>query len=623
MAAAERAALVLDGASLTIAELARVARDPRVRIECAPAALARVERGAAQVAAIVDRYRRRPESRDYGVTTGFGEFKKAIIPAERIDDLQRNILLSHLVGVGNSSDPDDPGNYFAAEIVRAALVTRLNTFLGGHSGVRPELVVAVVAMIERGVVPLVPLHGSLGSSGDLCPLSHLFAVLLGEGRYYRVETTADLAGGRWRERELRDASRLAGDLEGTLLEPPERRVTAKEGLALTNGATFSAAALALATHDAEALAGTADAAAALSLEAICGCARAFDPKVHDLRGQRGQIASAANLRRLLEGSRLIDRRATEVQDAYSLRCAPVVHGASREAVAFAKMIVGRELNAATDNPLFFPEEEERRELVAERWDGRFAANWPAGYDGRERRSYSAGNFHGQQVALAADFLTIAVAELANISERRTQTLLDRNHNRGLPPNLIPDGGVNSGYMLAQYCAASLVSENKVLAHPVSVDSIPTSANTEDHVAMAAAAARKLGRVLANAQAVLAIELMVAAQAVEWRAAATPAIWEELGVAAAPGEGEEERRFLALTGPDAGELARRRAALAERLGAGSGRVYLAVRAAAPAMREDRPLDADLGRLRRLLETGELVAGLAGELSGALEPIAPLS
>ena len=336
-----------------------MARDPRLTVACDPAALARVERGRREIEAVAAAYRdgyerfhrgetADPPCQDYGVTTGFGEFKDVPVPPDELERLQRNVLLGHAVGVGDNADPDDPANYFPAEVVRATLVIRLNAFLKGHSGVRVELVRAVEAMVNRGIVPLVPTRGSLGASGDLCPLAHLFAVFLGVGRYYTVTAPGQPA----RERPWKPAADLAGDLG---LPPPQPSY--KEGLALCNGATFSAAMLALAVHDAEALANAADAAAALTLEAVCGCARAFDPKIHRARGLAGQRDSAANFRALLAGSRLLDA-APAVQDVYSLRCAPAVHGASRDTVAFARMVAEREINAATDNPLFFPGDEE-------------------------------------------------------------------------------------------------------------------------------------------------------------------------------------------------------------------------------------------------------------------------
>lgn len=641
MSGAGPPAVTLDGSSLTLAELARIARDPGATVACAGGALARVERCRREIEAVAAAYRSgyerfdrgetaEPPVQDYGITTGFGEFKDVPVPPGDLERLQCNILLGHAVGVGESADADDPASYFPAEVVRATLVIRLNAFLKGHSGVRVELVRAVEAMIHRGIVPLVPTRGSVGSSGDLCPLAHLFAVFLGVGRYYVVAAPGDLAPLSRDPRAWRPAAALAADLG---LAPPQPSV--KEGLALCNGATFSAALLALAVHDGEALANAADAAAALTLEAVCGCARAFDPKIHRARGLPGQCDSAANFRALLAGSRLVDA-APAVQDAYSLRCAPAVHGASRDAIGYARMVAEREINAATDNPLFFPADagDPTGEPAEEPWDHQFRANWPAGYHGDRRRSYSAGNFHGQPVGMAADFLTIALAELADISERRTQLLLDHHHNRHLPANLVPRRGLNSGFMLAQYSAASLVSENKVLAHPASVDSIPTSANTEDHVAMATHAARKLRTVLANSQAVLAIELLAAAQAVEWRvgmgygAAAVPPSPAEVEERAAGGEAgalaaardawrqadEEAERFAAATLPE------RRETIAARLGIGTRAVYLAVRRAAEPLLEDRPLADDIGRVRRTLEDGSLVAAVAA--SAPLRPIPTL-
>ncbi len=558
---ADEDARVLDGTSLTVDDLVALARDSGAGVQIDPNALARVVMGRAEIEAVLAAYRDSAGGgtplMEYGVTTGFGSFKDVPLPPGDLADLQRRLLLSHCVGMGDTADLDDPGNYLPAEVVRAALVIRLNTFLRGHSGVRPVLVETLAAMVGRGVTPLVPPHGSLGASGDLAPLAHLFAVLVGEGRY---TVPGDPA---WR-----DAANLAADLGA---EPPV--LAPKEGLALINGTAMSTALLALAVHDAARLANAADAAAALTVEGLAGAARAFDARVHDARGHPGQVASAAAIRALVAGSRLVDGRG-QVQDPYSVRCAPQVHGASRDALAYARQVAETEINAATDNPLFFPD--------ADPWDLAFAANWPDGYDGSARRAFSAGNFHGQPVALAADLATLAVAELANISERRTQMLLDPDHNGGLPRNLAPRGGLNSGAMVAHYAAAALVSENKVLAHPASVDSIPTSANIEDHVSMSATAARKLRTVLARAQAVLAVELLVAAQAVEWRT---------LGSA-------DDAAFAAHVAGTA--------AIAARLGAGTGPVYEAVRAASPPLVDDRPLTGELAALRRLVAGWELTA-----------------
>ncbi|HEV7786967.1 MAG TPA: aromatic amino acid lyase, partial [Thermoanaerobaculia bacterium] len=507
-----------------------------------------------------------------------------------LEELQQNILLSHSVGTGETADPDNPANYFEPDVVRAALAVRLNAFLKGNSGLRPVMVATVQAMLNRGIVPLVPIRGSVGSSGDLAPLSHLFVVLLGEGRYYVVRESEDFTFAR--PRKLQPATGLGADLG---LEIPS--LSFKEGLALTNGATFSAALLALAVHDAESLAHVADTATALSLEAVCGCARAFDSRIHEARGHKGQIDCAENIRALLKGSRLIEK-AGAVQDVYSLRCAPAVHGAARDTISYARRVAEAEINAATDNPLFFPG------ISEPPFDHEFAANWPADYDGRQRISFSAGNFHGEPVGMAADFLAIALAELADISERRTQMLLDAHHNRNLPGNLIPHRGINSGLMIAQYCAAGIVSENKVLTHPASVDSIPTSANSEDHNAMATIAARKLRTVLRNAQAVLAIELIAGAQAVEWRVAmdidpvhARPDApsWEQAD--------REAAEFTKRTSPE------RRQEIASHLGEGTRAAYLQVRGLVSTMLKDRTLDGDIRAVRCAVEQG-VAAGPPG-------------
>ncbi|HEX6084859.1 MAG TPA: aromatic amino acid ammonia-lyase, partial [Thermoanaerobaculia bacterium] len=425
--------IVLDGNSLTIEQLVQIARE-NTRVERDPSTHEAVARSEALIAQVVENYRRayaegKAAPSEYGVTTGFGEFKDKPIAPNDLEQLQRNLLLSHSVGVGDNSDPDDLSNYYPPEVVRGALATRLNAFLRGHSGVRAKLVEIVEAMLNRGVIPLVPLRGSVGASGDLCPLSHLFVTLLGEGRFY----TLDDVGRASARPTLRDARELPALLGFTA---EEMKPTFKEGLGLVNGANFSAAMLALAVHDAERLADAADAAAALSLEAMAGSMRAFDPKVHEERGHAGQMESARRVRELLVGSRLVER-AGAVQDAYSLRCAPQVHGATRDTIRFVRTTAEAELNAATDNPLFFPGESEPVDL-------QFRANWPEWYHGETRLAYSAGNFHGQPLALAADFLAIAAHELGNISERRTQMMLDGHHNRGLPQNLTTRPGVNSG-----------------------------------------------------------------------------------------------------------------------------------------------------------------------------------
>ncbi|HYS53251.1 MAG TPA: histidine ammonia-lyase [Thermoanaerobaculia bacterium] len=547
--------ITLDGHSLTIEQLAQIARDPSVRVSRDPSTDARVAKSEALIAQVVENYRRAFASgesppTEYGVTTGFGEFKDKRIASEDLEQLQRNVLLSHAVGVCGD------GGYFDAEVVRAALVTRLNAFLKGHSGVRRTMVEIVEAMVNRGVIPLVPLKGSVGASGDLCPLAHTFATLLGVGQFYLC--------GDGLKPVLRDASELPSVLG---FNAEQMQPTFKEGLALVNGVNYSAAMLALGVHDAEQLADIADAAATLTLEAMCGCTRALDVKVQEARGHPGQIRSAARMRELIEGSRLVERAAA-VQDPYSIRCAPQVHGASRDAIVFARATAEREINAATDNPLFFPED-------GPPFDLNFRANWPQAYRGDNRIAYSAGNFHGQPVAIAADLMAIAIAEFASIAERRIQTLLDGNHNRGLPRNLTSEPGVNSGLMIAQYTAASLVSENKVLCHPASVDSIPTSSNAEDHVSMSTYAARKMRTVLRNAQNVIAIELMVAAQALDWR----------IGMSIDP---LAPRRDMSVK-----EL--KTAGVAEGIAPQLRTIYQSVRKVSPTVTRDRALSDDVLRI----------------------------
>jgi len=559
--------IVLDGQSLSVEELARIARDPSVRVERDPATDERVARAEALIARAVDNYKKaweagEPAPTEYGVTTGFGEFKDKPIAPGDLEQLQRNLLLSHSVGAGDE--------VFPADVVRAVLATRLNAFLQGHSGVRRTMVDVIEAMLNRGVIPLVPVQGSVGASGDLCPLSHTFATLLGVGRFY---TTSDPT--------VRDAAELPALLgfDAETIKP-----TFKEGLALVNGVNFSAAMLALGVYDAERLADVCDDAAALTLEALCGCTRALDAKVHAARGHPGQIRSAARMRELVDGSHLVER-AGAVQDPYSLRCAPQVHGASRHAIEYARTVAEREINAATDNPLFFPDE-------GEPFDLRFRENWPPAYRGDTRLAYSAGNFHGQPIALAADFLSIALAELANISERRTAMLLDGNHNRGLPQNLTTRPGVNSGLMIAQYTAASLVSENKVLAHPASVDSIPTSANAEDHVSMSTHAARKMRMILANARNVLAIELLAGAQAIDWRAGMDIDPLAPRRTMSIDEAEQQARDFESATRGRARDIALR-------LGRGTRETYLRVRDAVEPVYRDRPLSDDVRRVAALI------------------------
>lgn len=448
--------IALDGHGLDLQAVASVA-DRRAQVRLSPAA---EEQLAASRRVIEDTLASRAVV--YGVTTGFGKFKDTYIEPEDSKVLQRNLILSHAAGVGPHLD---------TRTVRAIMLLRANALAKGHSGIRPEVVQLLIACLNRGVHPLVPEQGSVGASGDLSPLAHLALVLIGCGQ-------AEL-----------DRERLPGAeaLSRAGLKPVE--LQAKEGLALTNGTQFMTALGVLSLLSAEQMARTADLIGAMSLEALLGTASAFAEPIQRVRPHRGQADSAYNLRQLLADSTIMEshRDCRQVQDAYSLRCMPQVHGASRQAFAHARSVLEVEVNSATDNPLVFAE-----------------------------GILSGGNFHGQPVALALDYMAIALAELASISERRTERLVNPALSNGLPPFLTSFGGLNSGFMVAQYTAAALVSENKALCHPASVDSIPTSANQEDHVSMGPIAARKARQILDNLKKVLAIELLCACQGLDFR-----------------------------------------------------------------------------------------------------------
>jgi histidine ammonia-lyase len=405
----------------------------------------------------------------YGVTTGFGRFVSTPVPGELSEELQLRLLRSHACGVGEPY-PD--------EIVRAAMLMRANALAKGYSGARADVAELLLKVLDHDVLPEVPSRGSVGASGDLAPLAHLALPLVGEGRA-RVDG------------ELLEGGEALGRVG---LEPI--RLQAKEGLSLVNGTQFMGAFAALGHVRAQRLARIADVACALSVEALQASRESYLPEIHALRPLHGQKASAANILALLDGSAIIEahRWCDRVQDAYSLRCAPQVHGASRDLLEYVEYTTRTELNSATDNPL----------VIAE--DGTMLLN---------------GNFHGQPLGFALDALAIAVSELANISERRTERLVNPTLSEGLPAFLAPNGGLNSGFMIPQYVAAALVSENKALSHPASVDSIPTSAGQEDHVAMGNASGLKAWQVLANAERVLAIELLAGAQAIEFHAPLEP------------------------------------------------------------------------------------------------------
>jgi histidine ammonia-lyase len=456
--------ITLDGNSLSIHDTALIARDVSTRVELSEAAV-RAMRASRDV---VEGWVERGEV-IYGVTTGFGEFANVVISRENIERLQENLIRSHAVGAGDWID---------APTMRAMMALRVNALAKGFSGIRIETVETLLEMLNRNVIPASPHQGSVGSSGDLVPLSHLVLAAMGEGSV-------------WRDGVVVPA---AGELERHGITPV--RLKAKEGLALINGTQMMSAYGCLAVDAAMRLARTADVLAALSVEALKGTDRAFDPRLHAVRAHAGQMVVASNLMNLIAGSAIRESHRHDddrVQDAYSLRCVPQIHGASRDAIAYVRNVLEIEINSATDNPLIFAEDGEHIE---------------------------GGNFHGQPLALALDFLTIAMAELANVSERRTERLVNGALSR-LPRFLTANGGLNSGYMIAQYTAASIVSENKVLAHPASVDSIPTSANQEDHNSMGSIAAQKALRVAGNLESVLAVEYLCAVQGIDFHEPLTP------------------------------------------------------------------------------------------------------
>ncbi len=511
--------ITLDGESLTVDDVWAVA------VEGASAALG--EQARQRVQACHEAVMRLVEVGEiaYGVTTGFGAFKKKLIRPEQTAALQVNLLRSHAAGVGPLADEPT---------VRAMLVVRANTLAKGYSGVRPLVIDTLLELLRKKVYPVVPVQGSLGASGDLAPLAHLALVLIGEGEaFYNGER---LPGG--------EALRRAGIQPLALL--------AKEGVALINGTAYMTALGALTTYRAENLVCAADVAGAMSLEALRGTPAAFDQRLIDVRPHPRAIDAAANLRRVLQGSTYLrPHDPTDIQDAYSLRCMPQVHGAVRDAVAYARWVLDIELNSANDNPLVFLDEAGNAEII------------------------SGGNFHGAPVAMAMDYLAMALTDLGSISERRCARLVDpAKHDGALPLFLTEHGGLENGLMLAQYTAAALVSENKVLAHPAVVDNVSTSADVEDHVSMGATATRQAHEVLVNTETVIALELLCAAQGIDFRRQALPA--------------------------------------EARMGRGTAPAYRAVRAAVPFLEHDRELAPDIERVRRMISDGSLMAAVRAAL-----------
>lgn len=494
--------IVINGNNLTIEDVVRVARFG-CQVELDPAA----EENAQKARQLVDKF----VSEDkvvYGITTGFGKFSDVVISHEDTKKLQRNLIISHACGVGEPFD---------IEISRGIMLLRANALIKGYSGARLSTIRTLVEMLNKGVTPVIYEKGSLGASGDLAPLSHMVLVMIGEGEaFYKGKRMSG-----------RDAMDEAG------IEIIE--LVAKEGLALINGTQVMTSVGTLAVYDAMNLIKASDIVASMTVEGLRGITDAYYHRVHEIRPQPGQIKTAANLLKILEDSSLTTRQGElRVQDAYTLRCIPQIHGASKDAVEYVKKVIEIEINSATDNPVIFVDEE---------------------------RVISGGNFHGQPVALAMDFLGIALSEVANVSERRIERLVNYQLN-DLPAFLTGNGGLNSGFMIAQYSAAALVSENKVLAHPASVDSIPSSANQEDHVSMGTIGARKARNIIYNASRVLGIEYLAAAQAIHFRGAAE-------------------------------------------LGKGTKPAYALIRESIKPLEEDRVMYIDINKASELITSGELV------------------
>jgi histidine ammonia-lyase len=514
------AQVTIDGSHLTLDQVLQVARS-KVHTVITEKAIARTRNGRRALEILLQE-----KEVIYGVNTGFGALSNFKIPPEDVKQLQTNLIRSHSASVGQPHSP---------EVVRAMMLLRANTLLKGNSGIRPEIASTIVKLLNNQVHPYIPEKGSVGASGDLSPLSHMALVLLGEGRAERR--------GRW------IPGRKALEVSGSV----PLKLQAKEGLALNNGTQQMVAMGCLCLHDSYDLLATMEAALALSLEALKGWVDAFDERIHKVRPHPGQGIVAEHVRRLVKGSRMVrtiargDPSDGRPQDPYSFRCAPQVMGASKDAFDFTKRILEVEMNSATDNPLVFPE------------DG---------------VCISGGNFHGQPVAMGLDIMALAISYLANMSERRISALLDPSLNNGLPPFLVggrSKPGLSSGMMAVQYTATSLVAESKLLTHPASSDSIPTSSNFEDFVSMGPGAAHKARAILENSQYVASIELLVAAQGVDLRGA-------------------------------------------KGLGGGTRRVFQAIRRRVSSLSEDRSSHEDIEKIRVMVRDGE-IAKIVSQVTGS--------
>ena len=505
--------MFVDGENLTIEDVIAVARDG-AEVEISRKAKEKVERCRKFLEEVVKEKRI-----VYGVTTGFGPLATVVIPPENVKKLQSNLIRSHSAGVGKPLDKD---------ATRALMLLRANTLAKGNSGIKLKTLETLIQMINRGVHPVIPEKGSVGASGDLAPLAHMALVMMGEGE---AEYKGKIMSGK-------EAMEKAGI--------PPIEFDSKEGLALINGTQLMTAVGTLALYDAERLVKTAEIAASMSLEALSGIPDAFDQRIHQVRPHPGQISSAQNIRLLIAGSKLMRSRSMTIkkaemkspQDPYSLRCTPQILGAAKDAISYVKRVMETEINSATDNPLIFVEDKE---------------------------FLSGGNFMGQPVSVAMDLLSIALTVIGNLSERRVARLIDENLSAGLPAFLIHrevEKGINSGFMSTQITAASLASENKVLAHPASVDSIPTSGNFEDFVSMGSIAARKATEILRNVESILAIELLCAVQGIDFR------------------------------GPN-------------KLGRGTKAAYSLIRKKVPTLKEDRVMSKDIEAIVQLIRSEELV------------------
>jgi histidine ammonia-lyase len=526
--------LVLNGRPITVEAIVDVARHRRI-IEINSKALENLSRVRSWVDKVVDD----PNKVIYGLNTGLGSLVRIRLTREELVQFSYNVILSHSAGVGSP---------FPEEVVRATMLLEANTFLKGHSGVRPILPITLARMLNAGVHPIIPSQGSLGASGDLAPLAHLALVFSRNPVGEDIEENSGKASYQGDVLSGLKAMQRA-KVERIILGP-------KEGLSVVNGTHVTAALGALSLYDAKTLAQSADIIASMSLEALLGLRNAFDLRIHGLRPYKGQIDSARNILRLTEGSSLLDSKKELVQDSYSLRCMPQVHGGCREALKYVESVINTEINAVTDSPLVFLDEA-----------------------GNEGNVLSGGNFHGEPLGYALDTLGLAIAGLGVISERRAYRLTDGNLNRGLPSFLVKQPGVNTGLMIAQYTAASLVSENKVLAHPSTVDSITASENQEDHVSMATFAAKKAFDIVSNVSKVLAIELLCAAQALNFR----------IG----DGEGGNE------------------------LGAGTKKAWDAFREVVPSMEADRIVAGDIEKATSFILSRELVRVAERAIGGSLD------